>query len=124
VQVELIFTLRVALHRHRAELVHAEVHLVGDVAEVAAAAGGAAVVHLEAGDDALPSTWIALVSCPPMSSTVRVPGTCVRAEAVAEDLGADLLLGERQALRGRSRCRRRRARRVLDADDRLVEDGS
>ena len=52
VQVELIFTRLGRLHRQRPQLVHAEVHLVGDVAEVAAATGGAAVVHLEAGDDA------------------------------------------------------------------------
>ena len=82
----------------RAELVQAEVHLVGDVAEVAAAAGGAAVVHLEPRDDALArrpgSPW-----CP--GRRCRAPCACrehrVRAEAVAEDLGADLLLRERQA---------------------------
>ena len=42
---------------------------------------------------------MAFVSWPPMSSTVRVPREHrVRAEAVAEDLGLDLPLGERQAL--------------------------
>ena len=31
----------------------ADVHLVGDVSEVAATAGGTAIVHLERGDDAV-----------------------------------------------------------------------
>src|SRR5512142_2057611 len=41
-----------ALLRQWAQLMQAEVHLVGDVAEVASASGSTAVVHLEADDQA------------------------------------------------------------------------
>ena len=87
-----------------------EVHLVGDVAEVSPASGRAAVIHLEADVRfRLRSTWIALVSCPPMSSTVRVDGKhCVRAQPVAENLAANLLLRKRQALAAIARAHRSR----------------
>ena len=79
----------------RTQLVQAEVHLVGDVAEVAAAAGGAAVVHLERGDDAALVDLDRLgVLAADVEHGARVREHGVRAEAVAEDLRADLSLGK------------------------------
>jgi hypothetical protein len=81
------------------QLVQAHVHLVGDVAQVAPAAGGAAVVHLEAGST-MPagSTWMRLGV---LAADVEHGGGArvhhVRAQAVAQDLAADVLLAEGQA---------------------------
>ena len=80
-----------------AELVQPDVHLVGDVAQVTAAAGGAAVVHLEAGDDAVAVHLDRLgVLAADVEDRPRAREEGVGAEPVAEDLGADLLLGKRQ----------------------------
>src|SRR5271157_754153 len=65
----------VRLHRERAQFVQAHIHLVGDIAEITPAAGGAAVVHLEVRDDAVLVDLDALgVLAADMSSTVRVFG--------------------------------------------------
>ncbi len=86
------------LHRQRPEFVQAHVHLVGNVAEVAPAAGGAAVVHLEAFDDAV---IVHLDRLGVLAADVEYRGRPrvhhVRAQAVAQDFGADVFLGERQA---------------------------
>jgi hypothetical protein len=85
------------LHGHRAELVQSHVHLVGDVAEIAPAAGGAAVVHLEVLDDALRVHLDRLgVLAADVEDRAGLGVHHVRAEAVTEDLGADVLLRKRQ----------------------------
>ena len=109
VQVELMRTGALRLHRQRAQLVQAQVHLVGDVAQVAPAAGGAAVVHLEGGDDAARRRpgwpWCpgrrcrARCACRGTARARRRPW-----QRISERIG---VLGEGQALRARSRCRRR-----------------
>ena len=86
------------LHRHRPQLVQAHVHLVGDVAEVASAARGAAVVHLEALDDAVRvdlDRLRVLAADVEHGRGARIHH--VRAQAVAKDFRADVLLRERQA---------------------------
>jgi hypothetical protein len=79
------------------QLVQAHVHLVGDVAQVAPAAGGAAVVHLEALDDA---GRVDLDRLGVLAADVEHGGGArvhhVRAQAVAQDLAADVLLAEGQ----------------------------
>ena len=76
-----------------------EVHLVGDVPEVTAAAGGTAVVHMEARDDAVGIDLDRLrVLAADVEHGARGREHRVRAEAVAKNLAADLLLRERQAL--------------------------
>ena len=86
------------LHRQRPEFVQAHVHLVGDVAEVAAAAGGAAVVHLEALDDAILVHLDRLgVLTADVEHGSRARVHHVRTQAMAQDFRADVLLGERQA---------------------------
>jgi hypothetical protein len=86
------------LHRHRPQLVQAHVHLVGDVAEVAAAAGRAAVVHLEALHDA---RRVDLDGLGVLSADVQHRGGTrihhVGAQAVAQDFRAHVFLRERQA---------------------------
>jgi hypothetical protein len=78
--------------------VQAKLHLVGDVAQVTATAGGAAIVHLEVLDDPVAVHLDRLGVLPAdvehgAGALVHQVGT----QAVAEDLGADVLLGERQA---------------------------
>jgi hypothetical protein len=91
-------------HRQRPELVQAHVHLVGDVAEVAPAAGGAAIVHLETLDDAV---GIHLNRLGVLATDVQHGAGFGKhgmgPEAVTEDLGANLLLGAGQGAR-RSRA--------------------
>ena len=74
------------------------VHLVGDVAQIPPAAGGAAVVHLERLDDA---GLVHLDRLGVLAADVQNGGGArvhhVGAQAVAEDLGADMLLGKGQA---------------------------
>jgi len=81
----------------RPQLMHAEIHLVGDIAQVAATAGGTAIVHLERRDDAV---LVDLDRLRILSADVE-HRSCrgehgVGAQAVAQDLGADLFLGEGQ----------------------------
>ena len=73
------------------------VHLVGDIAEIAATARGTAVVHLEVLDDALVVDLDALGVLPAdIQDGARIRVHHVRAQPVAEDLGADVLLREGQ----------------------------
>ena len=84
-------------HGERAEFVQAHVHFVSDVAEVAPAAGGAAVVHLEVLDDAGGVHLDRLgVLAADVEHGARVGIHHVRAEAMAEDFGTDLFPRERQ----------------------------
>src|SRR5204863_9023391 len=90
---------RGGLLSRRPELVQTEAHLVGDVAGVAAAAGGAAVVHLETPHQSFGVELDRLRVLPAdVEHRARAGKHRVRAEAVAENLAADLLLRERQAL--------------------------
>ena len=112
VQVELIRTGRRLSSASGPELVQAHVHLVGDVPEVAPAAGGAPVVHLEARDDPGRVDLDRLGVLPAdVEDGPRRREEHVGAEAVAEDLGADLLLRERQARAPVARADRGRDRR-------------
>ena len=79
----------------RAELVEPEVHLVGDVAEVPAAPGRAAVVHLERGHDAVVVDLDGLrVLASDVEDRSRAGEELVGAEAVAEDLRTDRASGK------------------------------
>ena len=75
----------------------AHIHLIGDVAEIAPAAGGAAVVHLEVLDDALGVDLDRLgILAADVEYRARVGVHHMGAEPVAENFGADLLLRKRQ----------------------------
>ena len=84
-------------HGNGAELMQTDLHFVGDVAQIAAAACCAAIVHLEVDDDA---GFVHLDTLGVLTADVQHgAGTGehhVGAETVAEDLGADMLLGKRQ----------------------------
>ena len=85
------------LQRHRAELVQAHVHLVGDITEIAAAAGGTTVVHLEILDDARAVDLDRLgILAANVEHGARVRVHHMGAQPVAEDFRADILLGKGQ----------------------------
>src|SRR5512141_1846737 len=105
----------------RRELVQPHVHLVGDVPEVAAAAGRAPIVHLEARHDARRVHLDRLrVLAADVQDRTRLRKERVRPEPVAEDLRSDLLLRKRQprtAVAGPDAAGdiQRHARRAFDA---------
>ena len=87
------------LQRERAELVQPEVELVGDVPEIAAAPGGAAIVHLERRDDAVLVDLDRLRVLPAdVEDGARAREDAMGAASVAEDLAANRLLRERERL--------------------------
>ena len=103
----------------------AEVHLVGDVPEVAAAARGAAVVHLEARDDAR-SRRPGSPSCP--GRRCRGPsacrGTCGGRRARGRGSRSGSAPSGTGGWRARSRCRRSRRTRGPSRRPRAGPSGS
>ena len=116
VHVELMRTVPSPMDRERPELVESQVHLVRDVAEVAAAPRGASIVHLKRGHDAVVVDLNRLRILPSdVEYGPRLGEHRVRAESVAENLGAYLCLRERES---RPAVARSDARHLLELDPR------